>query len=81
MSQLYVMNADGSDVHRISTGGRAWNASWSPDGRHIAFVSDREGLRSIWVMTVDGQHVRRISSTEFRDGRPTWVGADVLSKH
>ena len=79
-SQLYVMSRDGTDVHRISRfAERAWNASWSPDGRHIAFVSDRGGFNSIWVMTVDGEHERQLSSSEFRDDRPTWVSRRVLA--
>jgi Tol biopolymer transport system component len=78
VSQLYVMSRDGKDAHRISGGARAWNASWSPDGRHIAFVSDRKGFNSIWVMTVDGQHERQLSTSAFRDGRPTWVSRRVL---
>ncbi|RIK47180.1 MAG: hypothetical protein DCC58_00760 [Chloroflexi bacterium] len=38
------------------TSGRKQDSSprWSPDGTHIAFLSDRNGTRQIWVMPADG---------------------------
>jgi Tol biopolymer transport system component len=41
---IYVMNADGSDLRRVSHPGTAVDdnlADFSPDGRKIAFISDR----------------------------------------
>lgn len=38
--QIYVMNADGSDQHMVSTGkGRTTCAYFLPDGKHIAYAS------------------------------------------
>jgi uncharacterized repeat protein (TIGR01451 family) len=37
--EMYVMNADGSNVRRVSTNGEFNNRpTWSPDGSHIAFI-------------------------------------------
>jgi Tol biopolymer transport system component len=33
----YVMNADGTNLHPVSTVGDQLGAKWSPDGKHIAF--------------------------------------------
>jgi len=33
----------------------------SPDGKRIAFDSDRDGVRGVYVADGDGQHVRRVS--------------------
>jgi TolB protein len=32
--------------------------AWSPDGRHIVFLSDRDGLWRIYVMLADGTRQR-----------------------
>jgi Tol biopolymer transport system component/DNA-binding winged helix-turn-helix (wHTH) protein len=44
---LYVLNADGTNQHRIYYS-NAINSfpSWSPDGHTIAFSNDKEGLRT-----------------------------------
>lgn len=37
---------------------------WSPDGRQIAFITDRSGLWEIWVMNVDGSQQRPLVSAQ-----------------
>ena len=63
LGDIYVMRADGSQQRRL-TRGRAGDVSptWSPDGRLIAFVSNR-GNRpfAIHVMQADGSGVRRLT--------------------
>jgi TolB protein len=51
--QIYVINADGSGLRQL-TDNLAYNVfpSWSPDGKRIAFDSDRMGNFDIWVMEV-----------------------------
>ena len=46
--------------------------SISPDGRSIAFVSDRQGGSRIWVMHIDGAEPRAISSGP-TDVLPVWT--------
>ena len=49
------MNADGTDVRQLTDNGALdWDASWSPDGDRIAFVSDRYDYAEIFVMDADG---------------------------
>lgn len=51
----------------------------SPDGRRVAFVTDRGGGEAVWVVGVDGSGLRRVTA-EYADGpgaasvlsRPTW---------
>jgi Tol biopolymer transport system component len=51
-SDIYVMNADGSNVVRRTDGG-GYSPAWSPDGTRIAFSSLRDGQYRIYVMRVD----------------------------
>ena len=64
------------------TSGDEWNDAdpqWSPDGRRIAFVSDRTGKAfdeghntDVWVIDVNGGPLTKISDHEEGDGSPRW---------
>lgn len=60
---IYVMNADGSDVTRLTDIDNARAPVWSPDGKHIAFsaytgktASGSRGIYAIYVMDADGSN-------------------------
>ena len=72
---VWVMDADGSDAKNLTeshTGSDAY-PSFSPDGRSIAFDSDRDGGNEIYVMAADGSAVRRITISPGGDLAPMWV--------
>lgn len=48
------------------------NPTVSPDGRRIAFVSDRSGTGDLYVMNVDGSNVRRLTTDGGHKGRAYW---------
>jgi TolB protein len=48
-----------------------FHARPSPDGSRIAFDSDREGMRAVFVADADGEHVRRMSGEGFA-ALPSW---------
>jgi Tol biopolymer transport system component/DNA-binding winged helix-turn-helix (wHTH) protein len=48
------------------------SASISPDGRRIAFESDRSGAIEIWVCDVDGSNVLQLTSFGVISGTPRW---------
>lgn len=70
--QLYVMNADGSDIKRISFGdGRYATPVWSPRGDYIAFTRMYRGKFYIGIMTPNGERERMISSGYMVES-PSW---------
>ena len=53
--EIYSMAIDGSDpINLTHDPARDVLAEMSPDGRQIAYASDRTGDREIWVMNADG---------------------------
>ncbi len=51
--QLWVMPAQGGDPFPLSYGDfDNVNPRWSPDGKHIAFISNRGGNTSLWLQEV-----------------------------
>src|SRR6185436_15232437 len=47
-------------------------ASWSPEGRRIAFASNRDGKTEIYVMEADGSNVSRLTNNLTDDDFPKW---------
>lgn len=45
---------------------------WSPDGKQICFMSDREGTTNLWICSADGSKVRRLNRTPDVCYMPCW---------
>lgn len=45
---------------------------WSPDGKQIAFVSDSDSNRDIYIMNDDGSNMHRLTLEKANDGYPAW---------
>jgi hypothetical protein len=55
----------------LDDGARNYHAQPSPDGRLVAFDSDRDGERAVYVANADGTGIRRISGPGYA-AVPTW---------
>ncbi|GMA60913.1 S9 family peptidase [Alicyclobacillus fastidiosus] len=65
--QLMHINLSDQSVRPLTTSGkRNQGICWSPDGRKVAFVGDREFGKQIWVIPVDGGEAVRV--TNFKHG-------------
>jgi len=71
---IYVMNADGSGERRLTreAGVNYSFPSWSPDGRKIVFVSERDGNFEVYVMNADGSGQRNLTRHPGHDSAPSW---------
>ena len=73
--EIYLINADGSNEKRVTgvTAGRSTDLKWSPNGKRIAFCSDRGSDREIYVMNADGSNQRNLTNNpQAYDDSPTW---------
>ena len=74
LGDIYTMPIDGGTPTRIAEGlAFEHQPRFSPDGKRIAFVSDRAGGDNIWLMNRDGSDKRQISKEDFRLlNQPSW---------
>jgi TolB protein len=69
---IYILEiATGKTLQLTRDGNRNEHPVWAPDARHIAFVSDRNGSRQIFIMMADGTNQRQITSAG-RNTSPAW---------
>ena len=70
--EVYVMNADGSGVVRLTTEGGNGEPAWSPDGTKIVFATDRDGDLQIYAMDADGSNQVALTAPPGRNALPHW---------
>ena len=69
--QLWVMPAQGGDAFPVSYGdGDETNVRWAPDGKQLAFVSNRTGNTDVWLLNIPGSGQHRLEITERKYLRP-----------
>jgi len=72
-SSIYIAAADGSSTRRITRSDAKDSAArWSPDGVHIAFLSNRADKPQIWMIHADGGEAWQVSSLSEGVGSFGW---------
>jgi len=69
---LAVMNGDGSEAALLLSDETATAPSASPDGKYIAFMSQRDGNWEVHRIDVTGKGLRRLTNNAANDGLPVW---------
>jgi dipeptidyl aminopeptidase/acylaminoacyl peptidase len=59
-------------VERLARVGRAFGPSFSPDGRHVALISDLGGLPQVWIVPVEGGWPRLVTGGVDPVGGVVW---------
>jgi Tol biopolymer transport system component/imidazolonepropionase-like amidohydrolase len=75
MGDLYLLPIEGGRARRI-TSGAAWDVQprFSPDGKEIAFTSDRGGGNNLWRVDIQGTNATQVSKEDFRLlNNPAWT--------
>lgn len=54
LTDIYIADVSGGEPRQLTNSGKDRSPRWSPDGKIIAFVSDREGKPQIWMIDITG---------------------------
>ena len=69
---IYLMNADGSDLINLTRKAEGRHPDWSPDGKQIVFNSLRSGKNEIYTINADGTGIKRLTNNTREDINPQW---------
>jgi TolB protein len=69
---IFVMNADGSGIARVTTDPSDGSPTWSPDGSRLAFQSRRDNNLEIYAVNLDGSNLVRLTTNPGPDETPAW---------
>jgi TolB protein len=71
--EIHLIDITGKkDVLLTAPDSNNYSPAWSPDGRFIAFSSDRDGHAEIYVMDTDNGNIRQLTQTDHDNLNPNW---------
>lgn len=71
---IWLANLDGSQARRLTDVPAGYNGwAWSPDGRRVAFASNRSGSWDLYTIDATGANLARLTVSAAQDGWPAWT--------
>ncbi|MBI1928222.1 S9 family peptidase [Candidatus Poribacteria bacterium] len=64
--EVWVTNLQTQEHHHLIPGSTSWGPSWSPDGRRLAFYSDKNGAPQLWLWEPLTDQLRQLSDATVR---------------
>ena len=75
-TDICIVNTETGEIQNL-TGGQAdnWLPVWSPDGQHLAFISDRDsrGQARLWTWARETNRLSRVSNIDVRADKLAWT--------
>ena len=73
-TEVFIADPTTGDLSNVSRSPKSEDRypCWSPDGKQICFMSDRESTTNLWVCNADGSKVRRLNRTPAVCYMPSW---------
>ncbi len=72
-TDIFIMNLSTEKKTQLTKKTSAeLSPTWSPDGRELAFTSDRTGRAQIYIMRADGTKIRRLTYEGRQNVAPAW---------
>ena len=80
-SQINIATIDGTEITQLTNDdSNNYHPKISPDGKHIAYLANRDGSQEVYVMGIDGSNQTRITKNSISEWDPAWSldGSKVL---
>ena len=73
-TEVFVVDPETGDAQNVSRSPKSEDRypCWSPDGKQICYMSDRESTTNLWIANADGSKVRRLNRTSAVCYMPSW---------
>jgi TolB protein len=77
-TEIFIVDPDTGDARNLTRSPRSKERypSWSPDGKRVAFNSDRDGTHNLYVIDADGKNLRQLTYEKpgVEAGMQSWTG-------
>jgi len=70
VSNIWIIPTAGGEAIQVTQGGRDTSPAWSPDGKTLAFLSARDGISQVYLLSMDGGEAKKLTQLS--------TGADVF---